>query len=108
MSNSTPGQKPRYRSFNEFYPFYIHEHSDPTCRRLHVVGTSFAIVLMVAAVVLRDWRLGLAAVVCGYAFAWIGHSFFERNRPATFTYPLWSLMGDFRLFWETVAGRRRW
>ena len=73
-----------------------------------MIGTGLSIALVVSSVALHDWRLGLAAGVCGYAFAWIGHFFFEKNRPATFTYPLWSLMGDFRLFWETVTARRRW
>ena len=62
----------------------------------------------IAAAVLLDWRLLLLSPVIGYGFAWVGHVFFEKNRPATFKYPLWSLMGDFRLFFETVSGRRRW
>lgn len=103
----TPADGERYRSFGEFYPFYVHEHSNRTCRRLHIIGTGCSIALAVSAVVQRDWRLGLAALICGYAFAWVGHFFFEKNRPATFTYPLWSLMGDFRLFFETVSGKRR-
>jgi hypothetical protein len=98
----------RYRSFCEFYPFYISEHTNRTSRRLHVTGTGLAITLLIAALALRDWRFIPAAVVCGYGFAWIGHTAFEKNRPATFTYPLWSLLGDFRLFWETVTARRPW
>jgi hypothetical protein len=97
----------RYKSFAEFYPFYIREHANRTSRRLHVVGTGLSIALALAAVSRLDWRLGLAAVVCGYAFAWVGHFFFEKNRPATFTYPLWSLRGDFKLFFETVTLKRR-
>jgi hypothetical protein len=97
----------RYRSFAEFYPFYLTEHVNPTARRLHVVGTGLALAVLLFAVVLRDWRLAVAVPVIGYGFAWIGHTLFEKNRPATFQYPLWSLMGDFRLFFETVSGRRR-
>ena len=97
----------RYQSFNAFYPYYIHEHSNRTCRRIHVVGTGLLIVAFVMALVTRNaWWL-LAMLVIGYGFAWVGHFFFEKNRPATFRYPLWSLMGDFRLFWETVSGKRR-
>ena len=99
--------KPRFASFREFYPFYLGEHRDRTCRRLHFVGTSFALGFIVLAVMRGDPRWLLAALVSGYAFAWIGHFFFEKNRPATFKYPLWSLMGDFRLFFETVTGKRR-
>ncbi len=97
----------RYKSFSDFYPFYIHEHSNRTCRRIHVVGTGLVVVVLVTALVtLNAWWLLLAPLI-GYGFAWVGHFFFEKNTPATFTYPLWSLMGDFRLFFETVGGRRK-
>lgn len=98
----------RYRSFAEFYPFYLGEHANRTSRRLHVLGTAGAIILLVTAFWGRDWRLGALAPLCGYGFAWVGHFFFEKNRPATFSHPLWSLMGDFRLFFEVVSGRRGW
>ena len=97
----------RYASFSAFYPYYIHEHSNRTCRRIHVVGTFLVISAFVAFVATRNaWWL-LAMPLLGYGFAWVGHFFFEKNRPATFKYPLWSLMGDFRLFFETVTGKRR-
>ena len=111
MTSSSPVPPPvgggRYESFQAFYPFYISEHANLVSRRLHVVGTGLAVMLALAAVAQLDWRLGVAALVCGYAFAWAGHVFFEKNRPATFTYPLWSLRGDFTLFFETVTGRRK-
>lgn len=93
----------RYRTFREFYPFYISEHANRTSRRLHFVGTTLALVLLCAAIVTQAWWLLLAALVSGYAFAWVGHFFFERNRPATFQYPFYSLLGDLRLWWETVT-----
>lgn len=97
----------RYKSFSDFYPFYIHEHSNRTCRRIHVVGTGLVVVVLVTALVtLNLWWLLLAPLI-GYGFAWVGHFFFEKNTPATFTYPLWSLMGDWRMFFETVSGRRK-
>ncbi|AAK25125.1 hypothetical protein CC_3163 [Caulobacter vibrioides CB15] len=96
----------RYKSFAAFYPFYMTEHANPVSRRLHVVGTSLVIVCLVLGV-FRDWRFFIAAPVIGYGFAWIGHFVFEKNRPATFKYPVYSLMGDFRLWFETVTGRRK-
>ncbi|WP_312780855.1 Mpo1-like protein [Brevundimonas sp.] len=97
----------RYASFSAFYPYYIHEHSNRTCRRIHVVGTGLVIAAFGAFCVTRNaWWL-LAMPLVGYGFAWVGHFFFEKNRPATFKYPLWSLMGDFRLFFETATGRRK-
>jgi hypothetical protein len=96
----------RYASFKAFYPFYIDEHSNQTCRRIHVVGTGLVIVTFLLGLVASPWWF-LAMPVVGYGFAWVGHFAFEKNRPATFTYPLWSLMGDFRLFLETVTGRRK-
>ena len=95
----------RFRTFSEFYPFYLGEHRNPTCRALHFTGTSLALVLLVAAVVNQRWWLTLAALLVGYAFAWAGHFFFEHNRPATFQYPLFSFMGDWRMWWEILTGR---
>ena len=105
---TTPAQpSERYRSFSEFYPFYIHEHSNRTCRRIHVVGSALVLVVLAVAIVTANpwWLLGMPLI--GYGFAWVGHFFFEKNRPATFKYPLWSLMGDWRMFFETVSGRRK-
>ncbi|MBX6317552.1 DUF962 domain-containing protein [Pigmentiphaga sp.] len=98
----------RYHSFDEFYDFYLSEHAHPVSRRMHVAGTSAALALAVLGVALgRPW-LFAAAVACGYGLAWAGHFFFEKNRPATFAHPWWSLKGDFRLWAETLTGRRRW
>jgi hypothetical protein len=104
-SQPAPGE--RYQSFSQFYPHYIHEHSNRTCRRIHIVGSALVLGILVFSVAtLNPWWLLLMPVV-GYGFAWVGHFFFEKNRPATFTYPLWSLMGDWRMFFETVSGKRK-
>ena len=95
---------PRLSTFEEFWPYYVSQHRNPTCRALHFVGTALVITCLVAAVLLSPFWL-LAALFVGYGFAWIGHLFFERNRPATFTYPLWSLRGDFRMFRLMLLGR---
>ena len=96
----------RYPSFSAFYPHYIHEHSNRTCRRIHVVGSALVIVAGLLGLFVDAWWF-LAMPLVGYGFAWVGHFFFEKNRPATFKYPLWSLMGDWRMFFETVTGKRR-
>jgi hypothetical protein len=96
-----------FSSFREFYPFYLGEHRNRTCRRLHFVGTSIAIVCIVTAVV-RDnpwWLLG--ALVSGYAFAWVGHFFFEKNKPATFKHPFYSFVGDWVMYKDILIGRIR-
>lgn len=95
----------RFRTFGEFYPFYLGEHGNRTSRRLHFVGTSLSLVLVVAAVVSQLWWLIAVALVQGYAFAWVGHFFFEHNRPATFKYPGYSFMGDWRMWWEILSGK---
>jgi len=100
-----PGE--RYSSFAAFYPYYVHEHSNRICRRIHVIGTGLVLVILAGAILTRNPLWLLAMPLVGYGFAWVGHFFFEKNRPATFKYPLWSLMGDFRLFFETISGRRR-
>jgi len=95
----------RYRTFAAFYPFYLTEHVNRTSRRLHVVGTTLVIAALVCGF-LVDWRFFVAAPFVGYGFAWVGHFVFEKNRPATFKYPLYSLAGDFRLWFEVVTGKR--
>jgi hypothetical protein len=98
----------RFSSFAEFYPFYLSEHSHPACRRMHVVGSSLALGCMVAAIVHADpWWLA-AALVAGYGCAWIGHAFFEHNRPATFTHPFYSFLGDWAMYRDMLTGRIRW
>lgn len=97
----------RYQSFAAFYPFYLTEHTHPVSRRLHVIGTGLMFGWVIAAAgAMNPWLL-IGAPLTGYGFAWVGHFFFERNTPATFKYPLWSLMGDIRLFSETVTGKRK-
>jgi hypothetical protein len=97
----------RYRSFGDFDPFYLSEHSNKVSRRLHFTGTSIAVALMITAAITQRWWLIAVALVQGYAFAWVGHYFFERNKPATFKYPAFSLMGDWRLWWEIMTGKLR-
>jgi hypothetical protein len=95
----------RIETYEEFWPFYVREHSDPTNRRLHFVGTSASIALMAAALLRRKPVHLLHALVAGYGGAWIGHFVFQKNKPATFKYPLWSLFSDFRMWGKTVMGQ---
>jgi hypothetical protein len=97
-------EKP-YRRFADFYPFYLSEHSKPVTRRLHFAGTSVALLLIIAAITTGIWWLIGVAILQGYAFAWVGHFFFEHNKPATFKYPGFSLMGDWRLWWDMLTGK---
>ena len=95
----------RLSSYEEFWPFYVSQHLHPTCRRLHLVGTFLVLGCLAAAALLLSPVWLLLALFAGYGFAWVGHFFFEKNRPATFTYPLWSLRGDFRMFRLILLGR---
>ena len=97
--------EPRIRTFADFYPFYLSEHANRVSRRLHFVGTSIALALLIAALLTQVWWLILVALVQGYAFAWVGHFFFEHNRPATFKYPGFSFVGDWRMWWDIVTGK---
>jgi hypothetical protein len=93
------------RSYAEFWPFYVREHAAPGTRRLHFIGTAGVIAVAIATLASRLWWLLVALPVAGYGLAWLSHATIERNRPATFTHPLWSLIGDFHMFALMLAGR---
>jgi hypothetical protein len=94
----------RLTSFEEFWPFYVSQHSRPSTRALHFAGSTMAMGSLLAGAVVSPWFVP-AALVLGYGPAWVGHFFFEKNRPATFTYPLWSLRGDLRMYGLMLTGR---
>ena len=103
MANKYEAQQPT--DFQSFFPYYLREHAHPLCRALHYIGTS--LVFVIAAYVIYAGEpvyLWLMPVV-GYFFAWVGHFFIEKNKPATFTYPLWSLIGDFKMYFLFISGR---
>ena len=94
-----------YRSFAEFWPFYLREHSKPRTRALHYAGTSLVVAIALFAALTGRWLWLLAIPLAGYGFAWVAHFQVEKNRPATFTYPLWSLAADFKMGWLWLTGR---
>lgn len=97
----------RFSSFGEFWPFYLREHALPATRAVHVAGTTVALVVLLLGIITGPWWLLLLGPAFGYACAWVSHMLIERNRPATFSYPAWSLLGDLRLAWLAVTGRLR-
>ncbi|GGB62264.1 DUF962 domain-containing protein [Shewanella inventionis] len=106
-------QAKRFSSFAEFYPFYLSQHQDPVCRKLHYVGSTIILVIIVNTFINQQWWQLLLLPVVGYGFAWLGHFIFEKNRPATFTYPLYSLWGDWVMYgqmlkrlWRKVLGKK--
>jgi hypothetical protein len=95
----------RFTSLKEFYPYYLTEHSNTTSRVLHFIGTALVFVILFWALLTQTWW-GLALIpVVGYGFAWVGHFFFEKNKPATFQYPGYSLTSDFILFFDLLRGK---
>jgi hypothetical protein len=98
---------PRYAGFREFYPYYLSEHSDRRCRRLHFAGSVLVLVVVAVAAISGNWRWLWLAPVFGYGFAWIGHLVFEKNRPATFRHPLYSFAGDWVMAFDVLRGRVR-
>lgn len=97
----------QFTNFAEFYPFYLSEHSNRTSRRLHFVGSALVLLILAYSLAGGRWQLLWLVPVVGYGFAWVGHFFFEKNRPATFRHPLYSLMGDWVMFFEILRGKRK-
>lgn len=97
----------KYTSFREFYPYYLDEHSNSTCRKLHFIGSWLVLMVIAWSVWSQNaWWL-LAVPLIGYGFAWVGHFFFEKNRPATFTYPFYSLAGDWVMWKDLLLGHQK-
>ena len=106
MAPTTAPVDPRsFASFAEFYPFYLTEHSNKICRRLHFIGSSLTLLCLLALVLTRNPLWLLAGLLCGYGFAWVGHFGFEKNRPASFKRPLYSFMGDWVMYRDIWTGR---
>ncbi|MGB3621045.1 DUF962 domain-containing protein [Ketobacter sp. MCCC 1A13808] len=94
-----------FKSFEQFYPYYLSEHENTTCRRLHFVGSTLVLCLIAYMLLSQTaWLLVLLPFI-GYGFAWIGHFFFEKNRPATFTYPWFSFKGDWVMYKDMITGK---
>lgn len=96
----------RFQTLKEFYPFYLTEHRNFTSRILHFIGTGLVVLSVFTGILFHEWRFIMATPFLGYGFAWIGHFFFEKNKPATFQYPLFSLASDFLLFWDLLTGNQ--
>lgn len=95
----------RIETYAEFWDFYVREHSLPLTRILHFIGTGLGLLLLVWFVLRSAWYYIPLCFVVGYAFAWISHFFVEHNRPATFKYPLWSFVSDYKMMWLMLTGR---
>jgi hypothetical protein len=94
-----------YKTFDEFWPYYLREHSGQRTRAIHYAGTALVIAAAIALVLTGNWWWLFAMPLAGYGFAWFAHFFVEKNRPATFTYPWWSLRSDFRMFFLAMSRR---
>ena len=96
-----------YKSFSEFYPFYLSQHANLICRRLHFVGSSLVLLIFFYILFTGSWLLIVLLPLIGYSFAWLGHFFFEKNSPATFKYPFYSLIGNWVMFKDMIFGNIR-
>lgn len=94
-----------YKTFKDFYPFYLGEHANRTNKRLHIIGTSLVLIIFIYSLIFSIRTMFLMPFV-GYGFAWIGHFFFEKNKPASFKHPFYSLIGDFKMWFEVISGEK--
>lgn len=97
----------KYQSLKEFYPYYLTEHQHPTSRILHFIGTGLVLLLLLVSLSFGKYAWLFGIPVIGYGFAWVGHFFFEKNKPATFSYPFYSLASDFLLFFDLLRGKEK-
>jgi len=95
----------KYKRFRDFYPYYLAEHTHPICRALHFAGSCLVLAIVATSILTGNANWLWAALFAGYGFAWVGHFFFEKNRPATFTYPLFSFVADWVMFFQLLAGK---
>ena len=95
----------RYTTFTDFWPFYVSQHRDARNRAMHFIGTTIANVSILLIVLTFDLVFIPIGLVGSYGFAWAGHFFFEKNKPATFTYPLLSVFGDYHMYWLMLQGK---
>lgn len=103
MSANTTAKE--YRDFKSFYPFYLSQHQNITCRRLHFIGSSLILITLAYMLINASWGLLWTLPLLGYGFAWVGHFFFEKNKPATFTYPVYSFIGDWVMYKDLLVGK---
>jgi len=96
---------PEFTHFRDFFPYYLAEHANPTCRKLHYIGTVLANAVAIWALATGTWWALIFFPITGYGFAWFAHFKYERNKPATFDYPLWSLMGDYKMLYLYITGK---
>ena len=92
-------------NYSDFWDFYVQEHSQPLTRILHFIGTSLGLILLAWFIWRGTWYYFPLCFACGYAFAWFAHFVVEKNRPATFQYPFWSFISDYKMMWYMATGR---
>ena len=95
----------KFNSFKEFYPFYLSEHKKTETKLFHIIGTSLVILLFCFTILLEEWTYLYFAPLAGYGFAWFSHYYYEKNKPATFKYPIYSFIGDWVMFKEILTGK---
>ena len=95
----------QFDSFTDFYPFYLSQHANRISRRLHFIGLFLGLTTLLIILITASWLYLPLTIVLGYGFSWIGHFFFEKNKPATSSYPFFSLLGDLRMFKEILLGQ---
>ncbi|MEM7281695.1 MAG: DUF962 domain-containing protein [Pseudomonadota bacterium] len=95
----------QFENFKAFYPYYLAEHADAKCRAMHFIGTTLVLLTLVVSLVSQRYGLLFMLPIFGYGFAWFGHFVFEKNKPATFKHPFYSLMGDFVMYWDMLTGK---
>jgi hypothetical protein len=95
----------RFSTFSGFYPYYLAEHKNLTCRRLHFIGFLLILIIIAVAIFLENYSLLGLVPIAGYGFAWVGHFFFEHNKPATFSYPFYNLLRDWVMFKDILLGK---